>query len=128
MAHYITTHNADGKAIVSAGSPATPTKIPIGGDNYLEVLYSTQKLLPSVAGEDSLETYNKEHTEGISGGGICPPNGASTYGEMSDQTNSQSKVADAWSVSEYLKFSKSLQELLESSTFSLRSCCCPAIY
>ena len=94
MAHYITTHNADGKAILSAGSPTTPVKVPIGGDNHLEVLYSTQKLLPSVAGEDSLETYTKEHAEGTSEGGICPSEGASTYGEMFDQMNPQSVVAD----------------------------------
>jgi hypothetical protein len=96
MAHYITTHNADGKAVLSAGSPATLAEIPNGGDNQPEVLYSTQKLVPSAANEDSLETYIKGHAEGTSEGGICPPKEASTYGDKSDQINAQSVAADVW--------------------------------
>lgn len=82
MVHYITTHNAEGKAILSSSSPATPAKIPIGEDNYLEVLYSTQNWPPSVVGEDSLDSYAAEHAQGTSGGGICPPEGISSYGEI----------------------------------------------
>lgn len=73
MSHYITTHDAQGRSILSDKTPTAPHELFIPGGK-MEIIYSSHHFPPTLATEEDIDQYVHDRTNGIEGG-ICPPQG-----------------------------------------------------
>lgn len=77
MPNYITTHNAEGKAIFSNAIPSEPHKIPLAPNSpsTLEIVYTSHVPKPDFTTETDLTQYTHDRIHSLPPGQICPPNG-----------------------------------------------------
>lgn len=86
MSNYITTHNAEGKAVFSSKVPQEQKKIAmhpgqkdLEKDGYLQVVYSNHTFKPNLSTEADIDKYEQDRLKpDFPQGHICPPGGAAT--------------------------------------------------
>lgn len=74
MAHFITTHGADGKTVFSNKTATKQNEFPIPLGS-MTILYSTHKFPESLDKEQDLEQYARDREAGFGPGVACPPGG-----------------------------------------------------
>ncbi|KAI5357574.1 Putative rmlC-like cupin domain superfamily, rmlC-like jelly roll protein [Septoria linicola] len=81
MSNYITTHNAQGKAIFAeASAPHHKIPIQLGLDPEvasMTFLYTTESFPPNLSSESDIEQYSLHRSNGLPPGQICTPAGTS---------------------------------------------------
>ena len=74
MPHYITTHDADGRAIFSDKTPQEHTQLP-AGFGHMEIISTAHSFPANISTEADIDQYNHDRQHGLSTNFICPERG-----------------------------------------------------